>query len=79
MIGRGGGKVKELAQRFPDVHVAYTDEDKIVIEGPPQDVDVVKKHLEAEAKELVDTLAVHEMNVDEKFMKHIIGKGGANG
>lgn len=79
MIGRGGEKVRELSNRFPEVHVGYTDEDKIVVEGPPQDVDVIRKQLEAEAKELVNTLAVQEMSVDEKFMKHIIGKSGANG
>lgn len=79
MIGRGGDKVRELSQKYPEVYIKYTEGDRIDIEGPPNDVSLVRKQLEIESKELVDTLAVQEMTVDEKFMKHIIGKNGANG
>jgi hypothetical protein len=79
MIGRGGDKVREMGQNYPEVRITYTDNDKILLEGPPNDVESVRRLLEAESKELVNTLAVQEMKVDEKFMKHIIGKNGANG
>ncbi|XP_055352138.1 vigilin-like [Paramacrobiotus metropolitanus] len=79
MIGKGGEKVRELGNRFPEVHVNFVvEEDKIVIEGPPRDVEEVRKILEAESKTLVSTLAVSEVKVDDKYMKHIIGKSGSN-
>ncbi|GAV00143.1 hypothetical protein RvY_11033 [Ramazzottius varieornatus] len=79
MIGRGGDKVRELSQKYPEVHIRYnTEGDRIEIEGPPNDVNLVRQQLESESKELVETLALQEMTVDEKFMKHIIGKNGAN-
>ncbi|OQV12134.1 Vigilin [Hypsibius exemplaris] len=78
MIGRGGEKVRDMAASYPEVRITYTEEDKINLEGPPNDVDTVRRLLEAESKELVSTLAVQEMKIDEKFMKHIIGKNGSN-
>ena len=77
MKGRGGDKVKELQQNH-DVHIHY-EGDKIELEGAPNDVETVRRTLEAEAKELSSSLAIQEMKIDEKFMKHIIGKNGANG
>lgn len=80
MIGRGGDKVRELSQKYPEVHIRYnTEGDRIEIEGPPNDVKLVRQQLENESKELLETLAIQEMTIDDKFMKHIIGKNGANG
>jgi hypothetical protein len=62
------------------VHVEFTDkEDKIRIEGPPEEVDKAQKDLEEMARDLVQKLTFEEIAVDPKYYKHIIGKSGANG
>ena len=49
--------------------------DKIVIEGPPQEVAKVA----AEVQSIVDNLHCEELKVNELYHKHIIGKNGSNG
>jgi polyribonucleotide nucleotidyltransferase len=61
------------------VHVEFTDkEDRIKIEGPPEEVEKAQASLEAMARDLMSKLTFVEMTVDPKFYKHIIGKSGAN-
>lgn len=61
------------------VHVEFTDkEDRIKIEGPPEEVEKAQVALENMAADLISKLTFVEMTVDPKFYKHIIGKGGAN-
>lgn len=62
------------------MHVEFTEkEDKIRIEGPPEEVDKAQKDLEEMAKDLIQKLTFSEIAVDPKYYKHIIGKSGANG
>jgi polyribonucleotide nucleotidyltransferase len=61
------------------VHVEFTDkEDRIKIEGPPEEVQKAQASLEDVARDLISKLTFVEMTVDPKFYKHIIGKSGAN-
>jgi hypothetical protein len=61
------------------VHVEFTDkEDRIKIEGPPEEVEKAQAKLENMATDLISKLIFVEMIVDPKFYKHIIGKSGAN-
>lgn len=61
------------------MHVEFTDkEDKIKIEGPPEEVEKAQASLEKMARDLISKLTFVEMVVDPKFYKHIIGKSGAN-
>jgi hypothetical protein len=61
------------------VHVEFTDkEDRIKIEGPPEEVEKAQSKLENMATDLISKLTFVEMTVDPKFYKHIIGKSGAN-
>lgn len=53
-------------------------EDKIKIEGPPEDVDKAQQELEVVARDLIDKLTFVELKVDPKYFKYIIGKSGAN-
>lgn len=63
-----------------NVHVEFTDaEDKIKIEGPPEEVEKVQTELQNMVTDLIDKLTFTELNVDPKFYKHIIGKNGTNG
>ena len=51
--------------------------DVIKIEGPPTDADKAREILEEQAKELMTKMDFTEINVDAKYHKHIIGKGGS--
>lgn len=79
IIGRKGQSIKEITQNLPKVHVEFTDkEDKIKIEGPPEEVEKAQEQIENMAKDLQRRLIFTEMQVDPKLFKHIIGKNGAN-
>uniref|UniRef100_V5I8A8 Vigilin n=1 Tax=Anoplophora glabripennis TaxID=217634 RepID=V5I8A8_ANOGL len=79
IIGRRGANIKEITQNLTKVHVEFTDkEDKIKIEGPPEEVEKAQEQIETMAKDLIGRMTFTEMHVDPKLFKHIIGKSGAN-
>ncbi|KAJ3649324.1 hypothetical protein Zmor_021075 [Zophobas morio] len=79
IIGRKGQNIKEITQNLPKVHVEFTEkEDKIKIEGPPEEVEKAQEQIEKMAKDLIKKLTFIEMHVDPRLFKHIIGKSGAN-
>ena len=79
IIGKGGESVKKITQDLPKVHIEFTDgEDKIVVEGPPEEVEQAFKALQDLTKDLLKRMAFVEIDVDQKYHKHIIGRAGAN-
>lgn len=79
VIGRKGVNIKKITQDLKKVHVEFTEkENKIKIEGPPDEVEKAQAELEKEVKELLSTHTFEELKVDPKYYKHIIGKNGAN-
>ncbi|CAG9761158.1 unnamed protein product [Ceutorhynchus assimilis] len=79
IIGKKGQKIKEITQNLPKVHVEFTDkENKIRIEGPPDEVEKAQETIEAIANDLIKNMTFIEMHVDNRLFKHIIGKSGAN-
>lgn len=64
---------------FEQVHVDIThSEDKVKIDGPPEEVERAQVELDDFVKNLLATLTYVELSVDPKFFKHIIGKNGTN-
>lgn len=79
IIGRKGANIKELTANWPKVHIEFTEkEDRIKINGPPEEVEKAVEKIESIVKELKANMVFMEINVDPKFYKHIIGKSGAN-
>ena len=79
IIGRKGAKIKELTQDYPKLHVEFTDKDnKIKIEGPPEEVEIIKEKIEHLVRDYIVQYTFVEITVDPKYYKHIIGKNGAN-
>ncbi|KAL4221822.1 hypothetical protein ACF0H5_020076 [Mactra antiquata] len=79
IIGKKGGTIKDITANFPKVHIEFTEgEDKILVEGPPEEVDMAVKALEAFVKDLQSRMDFAEIEIDQRFHKHIIGKGGSN-
>lgn len=61
------------------MHVDIThSEDKVKIDGPPEEVERAQAELNDFVKNLLATLTYVELSVDPKFFKHIIGKNGSN-
>jgi len=79
IIGKKGTKLQNLMGDLQkQVHIEFLDAaDVIKIEGPPTDADKSREILEEQAKELMTKMDFTEINVDAKYHKHIIGKGGS--
>ncbi|BES96901.1 Hypothetical protein domain [Nesidiocoris tenuis] len=79
IIGRKGANIKQITQDLSKVHVQFTDkEDKITIEGLPEEVEQAKMKLNELVASMVDKLTFATLHVDPKYYKHIIGRNGAN-
>lgn len=53
-IGKQGANVRKITQEFPKVHIEFTEgENKIKIEGPPEEVEDAVKALETIVRDLV--------------------------
>uniref|UniRef100_A0A182XCS0 K Homology domain-containing protein n=1 Tax=Anopheles quadriannulatus TaxID=34691 RepID=A0A182XCS0_ANOQN len=77
IIGREGGHIKEFSAQHPNVHVEFS-EDKIKIDGPPEQVTIAAEELQKMVADLTGRLTFAEMVVDPVHCKHIIGKAGSN-
>lgn len=79
IIGRKGQNVQKITQDLPKVHVEFnSDLNKIILEGPPDQVQQAKEAFETFTDDLVATMDFAEIHVDQKYHRHIIGKGGAS-
>lgn len=79
IIGRRGTVINKITQNLPKVHVEFSDkEDKIKIEGPPEEVEKAQEQIENMAQDLINRMTFIELHVDPKLFKHIIGQKGAN-
>lgn len=79
IIGRKGQNVQKITQDLPKVHVEFnSDLDKIILEGPPEQVQLAKESFETFTEDLMATMDFAEIHVEQKYHRHIIGKGGAS-
>ncbi|KAI1882721.1 hypothetical protein AGOR_G00237830 [Albula goreensis] len=79
IIGKKGQNLAKITQQMPKVHIEFTEgEDKISLEGPTKDMQLVQSQIEAIVMDLVSRMDYTEISVDPKFHRHLIGKGGAN-
>ncbi|XP_030288875.1 high density lipoprotein binding protein a [Sparus aurata] len=79
IIGKKGQNLAKITQQMPKVHIEFTEgEDRITLEGPTKDVQMVQSQIEAIVTDLVSRMDYTEISVDPKFHRHLIGKGGVN-
>ncbi|XP_062252395.1 high density lipoprotein binding protein a [Platichthys flesus] len=79
IIGKKGQNLAKITQQMPKVHIEFTEgEDKITLEGPTKDVQMVQSQIEVIVTDLVNRMDYTEISVDTKFHRHLIGKGGVN-
>lgn len=79
IIGPKGANIKKITQDMGKVNVEFNDkENRIKIEGPPEEVERVKKTIQTMVEDFIAKLTFTELNIHPKYYKHIIGKNGAN-
>jgi rRNA processing protein Krr1/Pno1 len=79
IIGRGGENIKSITRDLNNVSVNFSrDEDTVIIEGPPEEVQLAKESLENFTEGLMATMTFVEVHIDQKYHSHIIGKKGSN-
>jgi len=80
IIGRKGQNIKKITQDLDNkVHVEFIeDKDKIIIDGPPTEVQSAENLLRLSIMELKNTMSFVDIDVDPKWHRHIIGKSGSN-
>ncbi|XP_071109075.1 vigilin-like [Haliotis cracherodii] len=79
IIGKKGANIRNITEEYTKVHIEFTDgQDKITVEGPPEEVDLAVKALESVVKDLKSRMDFAEVLIDQRFHKHIIGKNGSN-
>lgn len=79
IIGKGGDNIKAIASDIPKVHIEFIDDqDKISIEGPPDEVNQAEQSLRTIIKRLLQSMACDEVKIDQKYHRYVIGQKGAN-
>lgn len=78
IIGKKGATIRDITQDLPKVHIEFTEgEDKIQVEGPPEEVEQAVSALENYVRGLQERMDFAEIEVDQKIHKHLIGRQGS--
>ncbi|XP_063043229.1 vigilin isoform X2 [Engraulis encrasicolus] len=79
IIGKKGQNIGRITQQLPKVHIEFTDgEEKISLEGPTEEVELAQTQIQEIVKDLLSRMDFTEVNIDQRFHRHLIGKNGAN-
>lgn len=78
LIGVKGSNLQALQVNFPNVHVSFTSDDVIKLNGPRQETERAKEILLREIDSITSQYKIKELKVDPSYHRYIIGKGGVN-
>uniref|UniRef100_A0A3Q2CFZ8 Vigilin n=1 Tax=Cyprinodon variegatus TaxID=28743 RepID=A0A3Q2CFZ8_CYPVA len=79
IIGKKGQNIGRITQQLPRVHIEFTDgEERISLEGPTEEVEQAQAQIQEIIKDLLVRMDYTEVNIDQRFHRHLIGKNGAN-
>ncbi|XP_066519973.1 vigilin isoform X1 [Hoplias malabaricus] len=79
IIGKKGQNISRITQQLPRVHIEFTDgEERISLEGPTEEVEQAQTQIQEIIKDLMARMDYTEINIDQRFHRHLIGKNGAN-
>ncbi|XP_076856033.1 vigilin isoform X2 [Brachyhypopomus gauderio] len=79
IIGKKGQNIGRITQQLPRVHIEFTDgEERISVEGPTEEVEQARAQIQDIIKDLMERMDYTEINIDQRFHRHLIGKNGAN-
>ncbi|TRZ03789.1 hypothetical protein DNTS_014458 [Danionella cerebrum] len=79
IIGKKGQNISRITQQLPKVHIEFTDGDEhICLEGPTEEVEQAQAQIQEIIKDLITRMDFAEINIDQRFHRHLIGKNGSN-
>lgn len=73
MIGEKGSNISKITADYPSTHVKFESDDKITLEGPPDEVEKVKETLGNITIGLKKILLCEELMVDPKLYPQLVG------
>lgn len=74
LIGEKGSNISKITADYPGTHVKFEADNKITLDGPPEEVEKVKQRLELIVGGLKKSMICEEMTVDPKYYSQIVGK-----
>ncbi|XP_038851955.1 vigilin [Salvelinus namaycush] len=79
IIGKKGQNIGRITQQLPKVHIEFTDgEERICLEGPTEEVEQAQVQIQDIIRDLLVRMDYTDVNIDQRFHRHLIGKNGAN-
>lgn len=73
MIGEKGSNITKITADFPNTHVKFEQDNKITLDGPPDEVEKVKERLQNITIGLKKVMICEELTVEPKFYPQLIG------
>jgi len=74
LIGEKGSNISKITADYPATHVKFEPDNNITLDGPPEEVEMVKQRLELIVAGLKKSMVCEEMKVDPKYYSQIVGK-----
>lgn len=74
MIGEKGANISKITADFVNTHVKFETDDKITIDGPPDEVEKVRERLEAITLNLKQVMTCEELSIDPKMYPQLLGQ-----
>jgi len=74
LIGEKGANISKITADYPNTHVEFEQDNRIALEGPPDEVEKVKERLEKIIDHFKASLACEEIQCDPKYYPQLVGK-----
>ena len=74
MIGEKGANISKITGDYPNTHVKFEADNKIALDGPPDEVEKVRERLQNITVGLKQIMICEEMPVEPKYYAQIVGK-----
>ena len=78
MIGEKGANISKITADYPNTHVKFEPDNKIVLDGPPDEVEKCKERLENITAGLKQIMVCEEVTCEPKLYAQLIMNSNAN-
>ncbi|CAF0968591.1 unnamed protein product [Brachionus calyciflorus] len=73
MIGEKGANISKITADYPNTHVKFEPDNRITLDGPPDEVEKVKERLQNITIGLKQVMICEEVQVEPRFYAQLIG------
>lgn len=74
MIGEKGSNIAKITADYQHTHVKFEQDNKITLDGPPDEVEKVRERLQNITAGLKQIMICEELTVDPKYYSQLVGK-----